>query len=200
MIVDEYIDMVQFGQEMVGSVSMRKGQLVLMLLLLFAYQCVTPVQCIAFETRRVVLVSPADMAHDQSSEINRIIIDSLKRVFRYQFYEVAAQVPAPSQLAGAELAKRLAHEHNADIVILTEIIRLRDVTYSRCFWDDETWQETDLQLKVSTFTKANGQSNRFIVKRYQHVPLSVNSGVEQLVSDTMEEVLLKIPFKRVPET
>ena len=178
---------------------MKRGYILLTLLVLFAYQSFAPVQCFAFETRRVVLVGPVDTARYRSKEINKIIQDSWKRVFRYPFYEVTAEISSMDKPMNKAAFEKLIRDQGADIVVATEIVRLRDITYNRGFWDDETWQEIDLLLAVKTYVRANEQYQAFSVKRWQSEPLSVNSSAAPLISDAMEEVLLKASFKRVPQ-
>lgn len=178
---------------------MKRGCILLTLLVLFVYQSLTPEQCFAFETRRVVLIGPVDTARYHSQEINKIIEDSWKRVFRYPFYEVTAEIRSLGRPADKAAFEKLARDHAADIVVATEIVRLRDITYSRGFWDDETWQEIDLQLAVRTYVRTNKQYQSFSVSRWQSELLSINSGAASLVSDAMDEVLVKSSFKRVPQ-
>jgi hypothetical protein len=166
---------------------------------LFVYQSLIPVQCFAFETRRVVLVGPLDTARYQSQEINNIIQDSRKRVFRYPYYEVTAEIRNVAKPLDKAALEKSVRDNDADIIIATEIVRLRDITYSNGFMDDETWQEIDLQLAVKTYVPASGQYQAYSVRRWQREPLSVNSGAAPLISDAMDEALAKAPFKRVPQ-
>lgn len=193
-----YDHMVQFIQKDFSEViGMMKRVITLTLLLLFIFQGMGPIQCLAFETRRVVLVGPVDTARYQSPEIDHIIQEQWKRVFRYPYYEIIAEIHIKGKLPDKALLARLTREHDADIALATEIVRLRDITYSRGFWDDETWQEIDLELKVSTYTRS-GEQQSFVIKRMQSQPLSINSGAAPLLSDAMDEALAKAPFKRIP--
>jgi hypothetical protein len=177
----------------------KRGYIILALSVLFVCQSFLPTQSFAFETRRVVLVGPVDTARFHSQEISKIIEDSWKRVFRYPFYEVTAEVHSIEKPVDKAAFEKLIRDHHADIVVATEIVRLHDITYNRGFWDDETWQDIDLLLTVKTYARANEQVQVFSVSRWQSEPLSINSGAAPLVSDAMDEVLARTPFKRVPQ-
>lgn len=180
---------------------MKKGTVVLSLLLVFAWQVFATGQCFAFETRQVVLVGPLDTARYHSSSVNTIITDHWKRVFRYPFYEVSAEIPVIKTPADNILLEKIADEHDADIVVVTEIVRLYDFTYTRYgrgFFDDDTWQEIQLLLTAKTYARADGH-HAISVRRWQVEPLSVNSHAEPVVADAMEEILAKVPYKRVPQ-
>lgn len=180
---------------------MNKNYLLPLVAAILFWQSLAPVTCLAFETRRVVLVGPVDAVRDHNREIDRlnsIINNGWKRVFRYPFYEVVTEI-ARQQPVDRALLEKLGREHQADIVAAAEFVRLSDVTYQSGLWDDgETWQDIDLVLAIKTYVAANGCYQSFWVKRQQSLPLAVDSGAEPLVADAMDEVLDKIPFKRVP--
>lgn len=181
---------------------MNKKALLLGLLLVFACQVIVPAACFAFETRRVVLVGPVDTAKYQSRSVNAIITDSWKRVFRYPFYEIVVEIPDPKAPVDQAMLEKIADEHDADIVVVTEIVRLYDFTYTRYgrgFLDDDTWQEIQLLLTAKTYARKGGLHHAASARRWQVETLSVDSGAEPLVADAMEEILAKLPYKRVPQ-
>lgn len=177
---------------------MKKAVLYL-LLLLVGYHAYIPETCSAFTTRRVVLIGPIDTARYQSEELNKLVSERWKRVFRYPFYEVVAQIQNPGKLPDKLLLARLAQEQSADLIVSAEFARLRSYTYSRGLWDDETWQETELRLVATTYLRSNDQYQVFSVSRSQNEPISVDTGPLRLMDDAMDEVLSRIPFKRIPE-
>lgn len=178
---------------------MKRVQISLLLvMMILLYQSVMPSGCLAFEVRKVILVGPLDSAQYQSEQINSLILDNWKQVFRYPYYEVIAEIRNSSKPLDQVLLQQLAKERQADIVVSTEIARLHSYTYSRGFWESETWQETELQLNIQTFNAANGQAQSFTVRRRQDEPLSVNTGVLPLMKDALEEVLRRVPYTRIP--
>lgn len=178
---------------------MKKKYLMLAVFALCLLQSLTPLRCFAFETRRVVLVGPVDTANYQSEEINKLVNERWKRVFRYPFYEVVAETQKPGAKPDKTLLMNLAQQHQADIVVSAEFARLHSRIYTRGFWDDETWQETYLRLVIHTYQVDGQQLKTFSVSRSQEEPVTAYNGAYQLMDDAMDEVLQKIPFRRVPE-
>lgn len=178
---------------------MRKAGWLLAVLAVLLYQSLLPPAALAFETRRVVLVGPVDTAGYKSEAVDALISGAWKRVFRYPFYEVVAELRGVPAAGEADLAE-LARASEAEIIAAAEIVRLDDHTYQRGLWDDsETWQDIRLELSIKTYDASAKAYQAFRVKRQQSQPLSVNSGPEPLIADAMDEVLARIAFKRVPE-
>lgn len=173
--------------------------LAMVLMFFFTFQLLAPALCSAFETRRVVLVGPVDTAEYQSKGLSQLVNKRWRQVFRYPFYEVVAELSNSASKPDKAMLVRLAGQHQADIVVSAEFARLYSRIYTRGFWDDETWQETYLQLVIHTYQVKGDKAEKFSVVRSQEEPLTAYNGAYELMEDAMDEVLRKIPFKRVPE-
>lgn len=192
-------------KEMINTKSVKK----LLFLLLVLCVSLTALPAAAITPLKVAVLPVINTANYKYIDDVQIIDKMIKKPFKYPYYTL---IPLPvvekagqeyfvqnkglklsDEKAMMELADRLA----ADIVVTVELSKFRmDRTTS--FWLDDTYVESDIELKCYAYSALSKKYDVIKVKKCDRESESVNTNANVVFTELTEEILTKLPYKRIP--
>jgi hypothetical protein len=158
--------------------------IVLALLITFAYHPTA----YAFESTKIVLPAVIDSSGYNSSELNAALLSKLRSQFRFPKYDIlqtGALVGTPDR----STLEKITNDNGATGAVVVEIQSLRNRTV--IYWD-ETYDETDLTLRLYYFDKQSGKYDQFKTNRSTTQIASIYSGAQPESLEAMEILLKKL--------
>jgi hypothetical protein len=139
----------------------------------------------------------------------QIIQATIKKPFKYPYYTL---IPTDTvekttqaflvdnrsvKLSDEKTMSALADKLSADIVVVVELSKVRiNRIYSP--WLDDTYIDSDIVLKGYTYSAADKKYNIFKATKSEREPESINTQASVFFKDLIEEILVKVPYKRIP--
>jgi hypothetical protein len=142
----------------------------------------------AFESTKIALPAVIDKSGYNSSELNAALQSKLRSQFRFPKYDVlqtGALVGAPDR----STLEKLTNDNGANGAVVIEIQALRNRTV--IYWD-ETYDETNLTLRLYYFDKQSGNYDQFQTNRSTTQIASIYSGAQPEALEAMDTLLKKL--------
>lgn len=181
------------------------AKVLLLLLILFATTPAFAIQPI--QTLILPLVDTAGLGDDAAAQIMQ---DTLKQPFKYPYYSLlpaaagkeAAQAYVTTnktaRLTDKQSLAQIADTMSADLVLVVELPRFR-FNRSFSFWhDDETYVDSDIVLKCYAYSTLTKRYDVIEAVKYDHEPESIYTNTNFIFKDLTQQLLTKLPYKRIP--
>ena len=191
--------------------AVQAGRLVktIVFLLLLVYFSTTAAAGYAITPLKVAVMPPMNTANYRPQQDIQILQDTIKKPFKYPYYTLLpadmAAAAAQSLLAENKQASlsdetslsAVAGALSADIVVVVELDRARQQRfYSRRL--DDTYIRSDITVKCYAYSAATQQYYIMKADRDSLEGESINTSPEVIFKELAEEILVKLPYKRIP--
>ncbi|HML33151.1 hypothetical protein [Sporomusa sphaeroides] len=189
----------------------RAGGLVkkIVFLLLLAYFSTTASAGYAITPLRVAVMPPMNTADYRPQQDIQILQDTIKKPFKYPYYtllpadmtaEAAQSLLAENKqarLSDEIILSAVADALSADIVVVVELDRARQQRFYSHRLDD-TYVQSDIIVKCYAYSAATKQYDIMKANKNSVEGESVQTSPEVIFKDLAEEILIKLPYKRIP--
>lgn len=185
----------------------RTVLLLTLTILLMNWQMMVPAQAIS--PRKVAVLPVINNAGYWYTADFQVIQDTIRGPFKFPYYELvsaeAANDAAKSFLAqhkGAKLSDEqtmteLAGILSADIVVVVEVVRVSLTEFGN-FWDGDYFLKSDIILKCYAFGARDKEYQVMKVTRFRIEPFGVDTNAPAFFKELTEQILVKLPYKRIP--
>ncbi|SDE25195.1 hypothetical protein [Sporomusa acidovorans] len=181
------------------------------IVLLFALLCFSAaLPVFAIEPFNVAVLPPVNTAGFNDPASMQIIQSTIKKPFKYPYYSLMPQ-DAVQNAAKAYLAENkslhltneksltaIANKLSADIVVVVELSRAKQTRFSS-FRLDDTYVESDVALTCYAYSALTKKYDVLKVKKWETEPESVDTAMSVILKELTEELLVKLPYKRIPQ-
>lgn len=139
----------------------------------------------------------------------QLIQSSMKKPFKYPYYtliepDLVEQVcqnyvteNKGDRLHGKNALTDISSKLSADLVIVTEISKCK-MTRLHSFWHDETYIDIDIALTCYAYSTGSKKYDVIRVVKSTREPESLNTNTDIIFKELSEEILVKLPYKRIP--
>lgn len=144
----------------------------------------------AYDSTKIILPAVSDRSGYNNPTLSAALQSKLRSQFRFPKYETILTAPltvAPDRTS----LEKITAEQSADGAAVVEISFLRNRT-TTSFFDDESYEDTNLTLILTYFDKKTGQYGSFKATRSVTLLSSVDSGPLPLAVDALEELLNRL--------
>ncbi|EIW20233.1 MULTISPECIES: hypothetical protein [Pelosinus] len=189
----------------------RFKKFLILIAFLQLYIILTPLPALAYNTYHVAVVPLVNTANCQDEEILELIQTKVKNKFKFPFYEImsvestagAVQKDTLKNLKDKAAMEQLANDLSADIVIGIELVDAQSATVTSSFWglysdDDDTYLDTRVLIKCYAYTVKDGTYLSLRASSSGLEPMRVDTNLYNSVGKAMDELIGKLPYKRVP--
>lgn len=187
---------------------MKLVQKVLFLFLIIcALSTIVPVQ--AMTPLNVAVLPPINTANYKYMEDVQVIQDKIKEPFKYPYYSLISSESAATatrliladhksiRLSDEQVMADLAKKLSADIVVVVELSQVNLREFSD-FWQEETFVESGIVLKCYAYSSVDRKYHVLKVTRFETELCSVNTNAAVFFKELTEQILVKLPYKRIP--
>ena len=179
------------------------------LFLLLLVLCTAPLSTFAIEPITVAVLPPINTDHLRYLDDNQVIQNTIKKPFKYPYYSL---LPADtvqtattaylsehktSRLTDEKSMAELATNLSADLVVVVELSQVRQDRV-HTFWSDETYIDSDIVLKCYAYSALLNRYDVIKAVKYERESESVNTNLDVIFKDLTEQLLVKLPYKRIP--
>lgn len=158
---------------------------------------------------KVAVLPVINTAQYRYAEDVQIVQDLIKKPFKYPYYtllpaDTAAQAAQavsadnyPRGLADEKAMAGLATALSADIVVVVELSKVR---LKRLYlpWYDETYIDSNIVLTGYAYSAVTGKYDVIKVSKVKWEPESIYTDAAFVFSELTEQILGKLPYKRIP--
>ncbi|MCC5464261.1 hypothetical protein [Pelosinus baikalensis] len=189
----------------------RFKKFLILIAFLQLYIILNPLSALAYNTYHVAVLPLVNTANCQDEEIVELVQTKVKNKFKFPFYEIipaesaarAVQKDTLKKLKDKAAMEKLAKDLSADIVIGVELVQAQAVTVTPSFWglysdDDDTYLDTRVLIKCYAYTAKDGTYLSLKASNSGLEPLRVDTSLYNSVGKAMDELIGKLPYKRVP--
>lgn len=178
------------------------------IVLLFLILCISTIPLVvhAITPLRVAVLPVINTANYRYLDDVQIIQDTIKKPFKYPYYKLVpaetidqifqaslAQEKLTDEKAMAALAKKLS----VDIVVVAELSKVRiNRLYSR--WLDDTFIDSDIVLVSYAYSAIDKKYDVIRATKRKRQPESIDTQAPVFFKELTEEILVKLPYKRIP--
>ncbi len=185
----------------------RYKQLVLALMILCLTAAAVPAYAIT--PLKVAVLPVMNTAKYRYPEDLGVIQNTLIKPFKYPYYTLlplAAVDDTVKQFLQANKGRKcsdqqvmaeLAAKLSADLVVVAELSQLRlDRMYSYNY--DDTYIRSDVALTAYAYSALTQKYDRIKVTKAEIEDESVDTNAPAILQDLTEQILVKLPYKRIP--
>lgn len=152
---------------------------------------------------------PMNTADYRPQQDIQILQDTIKKPFKYPYYtllpadmtaEAAQSLLAENKqarLSDEIILSAVADALSADIVVVVELDRARQQRFYSHRLDD-TYVQSDIIVKCYAYSAATKQYDIMKANKNSVEGESVQTSPEVIFKDLAEEILIKLPYKRIP--
>ncbi|MBP2662512.1 MAG: hypothetical protein H6Q71_460 [Firmicutes bacterium] len=171
--------------------------------------CAAALPAFAIEPITVAVLPPINTANFKYSDDVQIIQNTIKKPFKYPYYSLLPDDTVKkgtstylvehkrSRLTDEKSMAELANNLSADLVVVVELSQVRqDRVHS--FWYDETYIDSDILLKCYAYSALLKRYDVIKVVKYDRESESVDTNTDVIFKDLTEQLLVKLPYKRIP--
>ncbi len=183
----------------------RFKKFLILIAFLQLYIVLTPLPAFAYNTYHVAVVPVVNTANCQDEEILKLIQTKVKDKFKFPFYEIIpVQKEALTRLKDKASIEQLANDLSADIVIGIELVNAQSAIVTPSFWsfysnNDDTYLDTRVLIKCYTYTVKDDIYLSLKASSSGLEPMRVDTNLYNSVGKAMDEIIGKLPYKRVPD-
>lgn len=201
-----------FRKQIIGGEIMTRFKKVLLLITFLQVTLIfNPFSALAYNTYHVALLPLANTANCQDKEIVELLQSKVINKFKFPFYEIipaesaaAMQQDALKPLKDKAAMKKLAKDLSADIVIGVELVHAQSTTVTPPFWgpysdDDDTYLDTRVLIKCYAYSAKDDTYLSLKSSNSGLEPMRVDTNLYNSVEKAMDELIGKLPYKRVPD-
>lgn len=191
--------------------AMSKKIFILIVFLQF-YTFLAPLPALAYNTYHVAILPLINTANCKDKEIIQLIETKVKDKFKFPFYEI---IPTASVITAIEQSihrekitnqssmKIISADLPADIVIAIELVHAQSLIVTPSLWslysDDDTYLDTNVFIKCYTYTVKNDSYRSLKASNSGLEPMRIDTTLYNSVEKTMDQMIKKLPYKRVPD-
>lgn len=190
---------------------MSKKIFVLIAFLQF-YAFLAPPSALAYNTNHVAILPLINTANCKDKEILQLVETKVKDKFKFPFYEI---IPTESVTTGIKKSmtmekitnqssmKKLSADLPADIIIAIELVQAQSLLVTPSLWslysDDDTYLDTKVFIKCYTYNVKNDNYLSLKASSSGLEPIRVDTTLYNSVEKAMDQIIRKLPYKRVPD-
>lgn len=147
-----------------------------------------------FESMRTVIIAQTTRQGDAT----RYMTYRLKQPFRIPYYDQKeiSDMLSPGEI-NADALQRIAQSNNADIVLVPLVQRWYWEEY-HTYWLDEMITEYSYYLTIYAYNRQKNTFHSYSVNGYDRDSSSVLNQQQAVLSDAMDRLMEKLPYKRIP--
>lgn len=188
---------------------MSTFRLLKLTLLLAMTLCFAALPVSAIQPLQTAVLPVVNTANYRYPDEVQIIQTTLKTPFKYPYYSLIpadtvqkavstylTQHPS-SRLTEEKSLAQIANTLSADLVVVVELSNARLDTLTT-FWDEETYVQSDIVLKGYAYSSLLKKYDIIKVVKYEREPMSVDTNTYVMFKDLTEQILAKLPYKRIP--
>ena len=180
----------------------------ILFLFIFMLSFSVTIPCLAMTTLNVAVLPAVNTADYKYQDDIKIIEDTIRKPFKYPYYsllpldrvQLTTQFPTAGnhiKLTDSDTMAQIANRLSADLVIAVELKRARmDRVHS--VWLDDTYVDSDVIIKCYAYSTAARKYEVFKAVKYNREPESINTNADTVFKELTEELLTKLPYKRIP--
>ncbi len=165
----------------------------------------------AIQPIQVAVLPPINAAGLSNMADTQIIQSTIKHPFKYPYYSL---LPAETvlettknylaenknfRLTDEKSLAQLASNLSADLVVVVELSRF-DLSRTSSFWNEDTYINSDIVLKCYAYSPLLKRYDVIKVAKCDQEAESVNTNSEFFLKDLTNQILAKLPYKRIPLT
>ncbi|SMD05276.1 hypothetical protein [Sporomusa malonica] len=178
------------------------------MLLLFCLSNIT-LPAYAITPLNVAILQPINTATYKYMDDVQIIQDTIKKPFKYPYYTLMPSDTVEhitqtflvenrsAKLTDKKSMSDLSDKLSADIIVVVELSKFRmNQIYSP--WLDDTYIESNIILKCYAYSAITKKYDVIKVVKSIREPESVNTSAAFAFKELTEEILVKLPYKRIP--
>lgn len=184
---------------------MIKGMVFIFLVVCFSAIAST---CYAITPFRVAVMPPINTSGYRNQADIQILQDTIKKPFKFPYYKLLSDEVVAERMRTllTDKQEKLSDEKNmaavastldADIVIVVELSRASQHRFYT-FNLDETYVKSDLLVKCYAYSAATQQYDIIKASKDSLEWESINTNPEVIFKELAEEILTKLPYKRIP--
>lgn len=188
---------------------MTLGKKLFLLLTVLCFAAALP--AFAIEPFNVAVLPPINTANFNDPDDVQIIQNTIKQPFKYPYYLL---IPADTvqntaraylaenkstRLATEKSLAAMANKLSADIVVVVELSKVRQDRLSSLRFDD-TYVESDVALTCYAYSAISKKYDVLKVRKWETEPESIDTNLSVILKNLTEELLVKLPYKRIPQT
>jgi hypothetical protein len=190
-------------------VSLLKKIFILIVVLQFC-TVLYPLPSSAFKTYHVAIVPLINTANCKDTEVLQLIHTKVSDKFKFPFYEiiptkVVTEALQENKTMGkvTDIAKmkELSKNLSADIIVVIELVQAQSttITPSLLSLNDDTYVDTKVLLKCYTYSAGDDKYLSLKASNSGIEPLSVDTNLYSYTEKAIDQLLAKLPYKRVPD-
>lgn len=183
-------------------------KLLCLLLVLCASQIALPAAAIT--PLNVAVLPVINTANYRYAEDVQVIQNTIKKPFKYPYYTLMPSATVEKaykellvqnkgvRLSDEKAMAELANTLSADIVVAVELSKFRMDRITSFWLDRDTYVESDIVLKCYAYSAQSKKYDVIKAVKADREYESVNSNADVAFKDLTEEILVKLPYKRIP--
>lgn len=181
---------------------------IFLFLALLCFSAALPV--FAIEPFNVAVLPPINTAGFNDPDSMQIIQNTIKKPFKYPYYSLLPQADVQNaaktyltenrsrHLTNENSLAAIANKLSADIVVVVELSRAKQIRLSS-FRLDDNYVESDVALTCYAYSALTKKYDVLKVKKWETEPESVDTAMSVILKELTEELLIKLPYKRIPQ-
>jgi phenolic acid decarboxylase len=181
----------------------------ILIMLLQFYTVLSPLPSFAFKTYHVAIVPLINTANCKDQEVLQLIHTKVSDKFKFPFYEIIPTEAVTTALqkntttekvTDTAPLKELSKKLSADIIVVVELVQAQSTTITPSIWslNDDTYVDTNVLLKCYTYSASNDKYLSLKASNSGIEPMTVDTNLYNSVGKAMDQIIAKLPYKRVP--
>ncbi len=158
----------------------------------------------------VAVLPVINTAHYRYAEDIEVIQNTIKKPFKYPYYTLIPSAVVEKaykeflvqnkgvRLSDEKAMAELANTLSADIVVAVELSKFRMDRITSFWLDDDTYVESDIVLKCYAYSALSKKYDVIKAVKSEREYESINTNADVVFKDLTEEILVKLPYKRIP--
>lgn len=183
------------------------------ILILLLLLCATTLPVWAIQPIKVAVLPPINTADYRYLEDIQVVQNAIKKPFKYPYYSLLpANIVQEAttkyliehknsrfRLTDKKSLADLARNLSADLIVVVDLSQVRQDRIDT-FWLDETYVESDIVLKCYAYSALLNRYDKIEAVKYDRESESVDTNIDVIFKDLTEQMLVKLPYKRIPLT
>ena len=183
----------------------------LFIALLQFYTFISPLPALAFKTYHVALVPIINTANCKDQEVLQLLHTKISDKFKFPFYEIIPAETVNAALQEKKTArnstdkismKELSEHLSADIVVAVELVQADSRIITPSLWslhtNDDTYVDTHVLVKCYTYSASDDNYLSLKASSSGIEAMRIDTDLYHAVEKSIDEIIAKLPFKRVP--
>jgi hypothetical protein len=195
-----------------GEIMAMSKKIFILIAFLQFYAFLAPLPALAYNTNHVAILPLINTANCKDKEILQLVETKVKDKFKFPFYEIIPTESVTStikksmtmeKITNQSSMKKLSADLPADIIIAIELVQAQSLLVTPSLWslysDDDTYLDTKVFIKCYTYNVKNDTYLSLKASSSGLEPIRVDTTLYSSVEKAMDQIIRKLPYKRVPD-